>query len=75
MIEARGLARSSGPARAVRGLDLSVPAGTTTCLIGLNGAGKTTVVRMLTTLLRPDAGWARVTGHDIVADSAAVRSS
>ena len=75
MIEARGLAKSSGPARAVRGLDPSVPAGTTTCLIGLNGAGKTTVVRMLTTLLRPDAGWARVAGHDIVADSAAVRSS
>ena len=56
MIEARGLAKSSGPARAVRGPGLSVPPGTTTCLIGPNGAGKTTVVRMLTTPLRPDAG-------------------
>ncbi|HUZ25414.1 MAG TPA: ATP-binding cassette domain-containing protein [Streptosporangiaceae bacterium] len=73
MIEARGLAKSFGPARALAGLDLSVPAGTTTCLLGPNGAGKTTAVRMLATLLRPDAGWARVAGHDVVADSSAVR--
>jgi ABC-2 type transport system ATP-binding protein len=73
MIEACGLAKSFGSARALAGLDLTVPAGTTTCLLGPNGAGKTTAVRMLATLLRPDAGWARVAGHDVVADSAAVR--
>ena len=73
MIEACGLAKSFGPARAVTGLDLSVPAGTTLCLLGPNGAGKTTAVRMLATLLRPDAGWARVAGHDVVRDSAEVR--
>ncbi|HEY5361182.1 MAG TPA: ATP-binding cassette domain-containing protein [Streptosporangiaceae bacterium] len=73
MIEARGLAKSFGPARALAGLDLSVPAGTTMCLLGPNGAGKTTAVRMLATLLRPDAGWARVAGHDVVRDGAAVR--
>ncbi|HUY44738.1 MAG TPA: ATP-binding cassette domain-containing protein [Streptosporangiaceae bacterium] len=75
MIEARGLTKSFGAARALAGLDLSVPAGTTTCLLGPNGAGKTTAVRMLATLLRPDTGWARVAGHDVVADSAAVRRS
>jgi ABC-2 type transport system ATP-binding protein len=73
MIEARGLAKSFGSARALTGLDLSVPAGTTTCLLGPNGAGKTTAVRMLATLLRPDAGWARVAGHDVVTDGSAVR--
>jgi ABC-2 type transport system ATP-binding protein len=75
MIEARGLAKSFGAARALTGLDLSVPAGSTMCLLGPNGAGKTTAVRMLATLLRPDAGWARVAGHDVVADGAAVRRS
>jgi ABC-2 type transport system ATP-binding protein len=75
MIEAQGLAKSFGPARALTGLDLCVPAGTTMCLLGPNGAGKTTAVRMLATLLRPDAGWARVAGHDVVADGAAVRRS
>jgi ABC-2 type transport system ATP-binding protein len=73
MIEARGLAKSFGSAHALAGLDLTVPAGTTMCLLGPNGAGKTTAVRMLATLLRPDAGWARVAGHNIVTDSAAVR--
>ena len=73
MIEARGLAKSFGPAAAVAGLDLGVPAGTTMCLLGPNGAGKTTAVRMLTTLLRPDAGWARVAGHDVVTGSRLVR--
>jgi ABC-2 type transport system ATP-binding protein len=73
MIEAHGLVKSFGSASALAGLDLSVPAGTTTCLVGPNGAGKTTAVRVLTTLLRPDAGWARVAGHDVAADSRAVR--
>jgi len=73
MIEARGLAKSFGSAQALTGLDLSVPAGTTMCLLGPNGAGKTTAVRILATLLRSDAGWARVAGHDVRADGAAVR--
>ena len=73
MIEARGLAKSYGSVPALAGLDLSIPAGTTTCLIGPNGAGKTTAVRILTTLLRPDGGWAKVAGHDVVSDGSSVR--
>jgi ABC-2 type transport system ATP-binding protein len=75
MVHAQGLVKSFGRTSALTGLDLSVPAGTTTCLLGRNGAGKTTAVRVLTTLLRPDAGTALVAGHDVAADGAAVRRS
>jgi ABC-2 type transport system ATP-binding protein len=54
-------------------VDLSVPEGEIYAFLGPNGAGKTTTVRMLTTLLRPTAGSARVSGHDVVAEAAAVR--
>ena len=75
MVHAQGLVKSFGPTSALAGLDLAVPAGTTMCLLGRNGAGKTTAVRVLTTLLRPDAGTALVAGHDVVAEGAAVRRS
>ena len=42
-------------------------------MLGPNGAGKTTAVRILTTLAIPDSGWARVAGHDVVSEAAAVR--
>ncbi|MGY0022882.1 ATP-binding cassette domain-containing protein [Streptomyces sp. YJ-C3] len=60
---------------AVRGLDLAVREGTVCGLLGPNGAGKTTAVRLLATLLRPDAGTARVAGHDITRAPDAVRRS
>ncbi len=72
-IEATGLAKSFGATRAVDGVDLAVPSGTVYGVLGPNGAGKTTTIRMLATLLRPDAGSARVLGHDIVTDADAVR--
>lgn len=59
--------------QAVRGLDLAVAQGTVCGVLGLNGAGKTTAVRLLTTLLRPDGGSARIAGHDLVREPAAVR--
>ncbi|GGR88081.1 daunorubicin resistance protein DrrA family ABC transporter ATP-binding protein [Streptomyces eurythermus] len=59
--------------RALRGLDLAVAEGTVCGLLGPNGAGKTTAVRLLTTLLRPDGGSARIAGHDLVREAAAVR--
>jgi ABC-2 type transport system ATP-binding protein len=72
-IEAFGLARSFGKTRAVDSVALGVPAGSVYGLLGPNGAGKTTTIRMLATLLRPDAGTARVLGHDIVGEADAVR--
>jgi ABC-2 type transport system ATP-binding protein len=68
-----GLEKVLGEVRALRGLDLAVPAGSVCGLLGPNGAGKTTAVRLLTTLLVPDAGTARVAGHDVVREPAAVR--
>jgi ABC-2 type transport system ATP-binding protein len=72
-IEATGLVKSFGETRAVDGVDLTVRSGTVYGVLGPNGAGKTTTIRMLATLLRPDAGSARVLGHDIVHDADAVR--
>ena len=68
-----GLEKSFGAVHALRGLDLAVAEGTVCGVLGANGAGKTTAVRMLTTLLRPDAGSARVAGHDLVREAGAVR--
>ncbi|MGO1317729.1 MAG: ATP-binding cassette domain-containing protein [Cellulomonadaceae bacterium] len=74
-VEATGLVKHFKEVRAVDGVDLSIHTGTVYGLLGPNGAGKTTTVRMLATLLRPDAGSARVLGHDIVADADAVRTN
>ena len=59
---------------AVDGVSFSVDQGEVFSLLGPNGAGKTTTIRMLATLLRPDGGSARVFGHDVVREAAAVRS-
>src|SRR3954453_6836527 len=73
-IEVEGLVRvfKKGP-RAVDGIDLEVAPGEIYGFLGPNGAGKSTTVLMLTTLLPPNDGTARVAGHDIVHDGAAVR--
>ena len=73
-IETAGLVKTFGDTRAVDGVDLSVPAGTVYGVLGPNGAGKTTTVKMLATLLRPDAGHARVFGRDVVREADEVRS-
>ncbi|GAB3494207.1 ATP-binding cassette domain-containing protein [Amycolatopsis cihanbeyliensis] len=73
-IEASELRKSFGSTRAVDGVNLAVPPGVVYGVLGPNGAGKTTTIRMLATLLRPDAGTAHVFGHDIVAEPDAVRS-
>jgi ABC-2 type transport system ATP-binding protein len=73
-IEADGLVKTFGGTRAVDGVDLAVPAGSVYGFLGPNGAGKTTTIRMLATLLRPDAGTARVFGHDVVRQAEAVRA-
>jgi ABC-2 type transport system ATP-binding protein len=73
-IETSGLVKAFGATRAVDGIDLTVRGGTVFGLLGPNGAGKTTTIRVLATLLRPDAGSARVLGHDVAREPAAVRA-
>ncbi len=73
-IEATGLVKTFGATRAVDGVDLAVRSGSVYGVLGPNGAGKTTTIRMLATLIPPDAGTARVLGHDIVEEADAVRA-
>ncbi len=73
-IEARGLVKTYGELTALGGVDLAVPAGTVLGLLGPNGAGKTTAVRILATVLAPDAGEARVLGIDVARDPEGVRT-
>ena len=73
MIEVRDLRKSFGAVRAVDGVSFSARNGEITGLLGPNGAGKTTTLRMLYTLMRPDAGQVLVDGIDAAADPIAVR--
>jgi len=75
-IEAQGLVRvfKKGP-RAVDGIDLAVASGEIYGFLGPNGAGKSTTVHMLTTLLPPTEGTARVAGFDVVREGPQVRAS
>jgi ABC-2 type transport system ATP-binding protein len=72
-LEAKGLVKSFGDNRAVDGVDLYVKPGTIYGVLGPNGAGKTTTIRMIATLLKADAGTARIFGHDVVKDPHIVR--
>jgi oleandomycin transport system ATP-binding protein len=72
-IWAEGLVKHFGETKALDGVDLAVRTGTVLGLLGPNGAGKTTAVRVLATLLRPDAGHATVGGFDVQSDAHRVR--
>ena len=73
MISVAGLTRSFGAIRAVDGVAFEAQDGRITGLLGPNGAGKSTTLRVLYTVLRPDAGAARVDGIDVVASPLATR--
>ncbi len=73
IIETRGLTRRFGALTAVDHLDLSVARGEIFGLVGPDGAGKTTTLRMLCGLMDPTEGSARVAGHDVVRESQAVK--
>ena len=73
-VEVEGLVKHFGETKAVNGIDLRVQRGCVYGVLGPNGAGKTTTLRMLATLLPPDAGVARVLGFDVVRNANAVRS-
>ena len=75
MIETHELTKQFHDFLAVDEVNLSVDAGQILAILGQNGAGKTTTVRMLTALLNPTRGWARVAGYDVVKNGHDVRSS
>jgi ABC-2 type transport system ATP-binding protein len=74
VIVVEGLEKSYGSVHALRGVDFAARTGSVLGLLGPNGAGKTTAVRILATLLEPDAGSARVAGLDVKRDAAALRA-
>jgi ABC-2 type transport system ATP-binding protein len=71
----QGLEKSYGDLHVLRGVDFDVARGSIFALLGSNGAGKTTIVRILSTLLKPDAGTASVYGFDVATQPADVRES
>ena len=73
IIDIRGLTRRFASVLAVDSLDLAVQPGEVFGLLGRNGAGKSTVIKMLTTLLPPSAGTARIAGFDLARQAAEVR--
>jgi ABC-2 type transport system ATP-binding protein len=74
-IHVQGLDKSYQKLHVLRGVDFDVASGSIFALLGSNGAGKTTVVRILSTLLKPDAGTASVGGFDVATQPANVRQS
>ena len=74
-IQAEGLTKRYGNTLAVDGLNLDIPAGQFFGLLGPNGSGKTSTIHMLSTLIRPSQGTARVAGHDVKRASLQVRAA
>jgi len=74
-LHVQGLEKSYGEVHVLRGVDFDVARGSIFALLGSNGAGKTTVVKILSTLLKPDAGTATVIGFDVGRQPARVRES
>ena len=74
-IQIAGLHKSFTDTHVLRGIDLDIPPGIVFALLGANGAGKTTAINILTTLLTPDAGTVRVAGYDVISEADKVRAS
>jgi ABC-2 type transport system ATP-binding protein len=74
-IHVQGLRKSYGALDVLRGVDFDVARGSIFALLGSNGAGKTTVVKILSTLLKADSGTAGVAGFDVATQAADVRKS
>lgn len=74
-IDVRNLQKSYKQVKVLRGINFTVQRGKIMALLGPNGAGKTTTIRILATLLNPDAGKALINGHDVVSASGKARAS
>jgi ABC-2 type transport system ATP-binding protein len=74
-IRVTGLHKSYQKLQVLKGVDLAVASGSIFALLGSNGAGKTTIVKILSTLLKPDGGTAAVNGFDVLSQPAQVRES
>ena len=74
-IQVHGLQKSYKKLQVLKGVDFDVAGGSIFALLGSNGAGKTTIVRILTTLLKPDDGTMRINGFDVLLQPARVRES
>src|ERR1700687_1513278 len=74
-IQVHGLQKSYQELQVLKGVDFDVARGSVFALLGSNGAGKTTIVRILTTLLKPDDGTTRINGFDLLSQAARVRES
>src|SRR5258708_28330049 len=74
-IQVHGLRKSYKALQVLKGVDFDVARGSIFALLGSNGAGKTTIVRILTTLLKPDEGATRVNGFDVLSQPAWARES
>src|ERR1700683_1390626 len=74
-LQVRGLRKSYKKLQVLKSVDFDVARGSIFALLGSNGAGKTTIVRILATLLKPDGGTASVDGFDVVSQPARVRES
>ena len=74
-IQSKGLQKSYKELHVLKGVDFEVEKGSIFALLGSNGAGKTTIVKILTTLLKPDGGAAFVNGFDVVSKDDSVRQS
>ena len=74
-IQVKGLRKSYKQLHVLKGVDLEVEQGSIFALLGSNGAGKTTIVKILTTLLKPDGGTATVNGFDVGSNAEEVRQS
>lgn len=73
IVELAGIARRFGERWALRGVDLSVSPGDGVALMGRNGGGKTTLLRIIATLIRPSRGGGRIFGHDLIREKDAIR--
>src|SRR5215813_14144214 len=74
-IQVHGLRKSYKEVQVLKGVDFDVARGSIFALLGSNGAGKTTIVRILSTLLKPDDGAARVNGFDVRSQPEKVREA